>query len=135
MFRRRALVLVGLLAPGTVLFGLRPAEAADRFAVVGIENTTRATIHLQHRWGDGQWSEDVLAPGARKWYWHEYARADENKSPPFNVRFDSDLSPGRFTEKYHLKKNSAPAHDWNYAHKYVFRYDGNSKFIELFEAA
>ncbi|MBY0458797.1 MAG: hypothetical protein K2V38_15780, partial [Gemmataceae bacterium] len=88
----------------------------------------------QHKWGDGQWHTDVLKPGERKWFWHTYAFANENKSPRFHVKFDSDLKPGSvFTIDYDLKKNAAPAHDWKDAHKYVFEYDGNRQFIDLFE--
>ena len=106
--------------------------AANRFAVVGIENGTHVTIRLQHKWGDGTWMTDVLRPGGRKWFWHEYSRANENRSPKFHVRFDSDLNPGDvFHINYALEKRAAPAHDWEDANKYVFRYDGNRKYIDL----
>jgi hypothetical protein len=133
MLRTMTLALAVPLALATI-WDSPKAEAADRFGVVGIENTTRVTIRLQHRWGNGQWSTDVLGPGGRKWYWSEYRVANEDKSPPFHVRFDSDLSPGQFYEKYDLKKNRAPDHDWNYAHKYAFKYNGNRSFIELYES-
>jgi hypothetical protein len=108
--------------------------AASRFAVVGVENGTQVTIRLQHKWGDGAWRTDVLRPGARKWFWHEYDRANENRSPAFRVRFDSDLNPGEmFQINYALKKNAAPAHEWENAHKYVFRYDGNRNYIDLYD--
>jgi hypothetical protein len=133
MYRRTMLALAVPLALATTL-GVSPkAEAADRFGVVGIENATHVTIRLQHRWGDGPWSTDVMSPGARKWYWSEYHVANQDRSPPFHVRFDSDLSPGTFYEKYDLRKNRAPDHDWNYAHKYTFKYNGNRSFIELYE--
>jgi len=38
-----------------------------------------------------------------------------------------------FNIDYDLKKNAAPAHEWEDAHKYVFTYDGNRKFIDLRE--
>jgi hypothetical protein len=109
--------------------------AANRFAVVGVENGTHVTIRLQHKWGDGNWRTDVLRPGGRKWFWHEYSRANENHSPAFRVRFDSDLNPGEvFHINYALKKNAAPAHEWENANKYIFRYDGNRNYIDLFDA-
>jgi hypothetical protein len=133
MIRKMSLTAVIPLAFCANFFGSPNVEAADRFGVVGIENATNVTVRLQHRWGDGQWATDVLSPGGRKWYWWEYRQANEDKSPPFNVRFDSDLSPGRFYEKYDLGKYRAPDHDWNSAHKYVFKYNGNHSFIELFD--
>jgi hypothetical protein len=134
MFRTTLLALAAPLAIAATVFSPSKAEAANRFAVVGIENTTQNTINLQHKWGDGEWKKDVLKPGERKWFWHTYAFAGENKSPRFHVRFDSDLQPGKlFTINYDLKKNAAPAHDWEDAHKYVFKYDGNRTFIDLYE--
>ena len=75
-----------------------------------------------------------LKPGEKKWFWWTYDFANEDKSPPFHVRFDSDLKPGEVFEiGYHLKKNAAPAPDWKYAHKYIFKYDGDRKYIDLYE--
>ena len=132
MFRPAPTFFLQLAVVAATFVPLR-SEAADRFGVVGVDNSTRVTIRLQHRWGDGQWASETLPPGTHKWYWWEYTTANEDKSPPFHVRFDSDLSPGRFVEKYDLKKNRAPAHEWHFAHKYTFKYDGNEKFVELFE--
>lgn len=128
--RRMSIALVTLLVVATGV----TVVAANRFAVVGIENGTHVTIRLQHKWGDGAWRSDVVRPGGRKWFWHEYDRANENRSPRFHVRFDSDLNPGEvFTINYDLKKNAAPAHEWENAHKYVFRYDGHRKYIDLLD--
>ena len=108
--------------------------AANRFAVVGVENGTHVTIRMEHKWGDGSWKLDVLPPGGRKWLWHTYDNPNENRSPRFHLRFDSDLQPGkRFDINYDLKKRAAPAHDWEDAHKYVFRFDGNRNYIDLYE--
>jgi hypothetical protein len=58
--------------------------------------------------------------------------ARTNRSPTFRVQFDSDLSPGKiFYIPYELKKNAAPAHEWENARRYTFRYDGSTKFIDL----
>jgi hypothetical protein len=109
--------------------------AANRFAVVGVENATHVTIRMEHKWGGGgSWNRDVLQPGGKKWFWHTYDHANENRSPKFHVRFDSDLNPGKlFNINYDLKKNAAAAHEWDNARKYVFRYDGNRKYIDLYE--
>ena len=133
MVRSTLLALAAPLALTATMFSPAKAEAANRFAVVGIENTTQNTINLQHKWGDGEWKTDVLKPGDRKWFWWTYSKQNENKSPKFHVRFDSDLQPGKvFTINYGLKKYSAPAHDWEDANKYVFKFDGNNKFIDLY---
>jgi hypothetical protein len=108
--------------------------AANRFAVVGVENGTHVTIRMHHKWGNGPWSVDVLQPGGRKWFWQTYDFANENRSSPFHVQFDSDLQPGKmFSINYDLKKNAAPAHEWENARKYVFRFDGNRNFIDLYQ--
>ena len=102
--------------------------------MVGIENPTKVTIRLQHKWGDGQWTTDTLKPGEKKWFWWTYNRPNEDKSPRFYVRFDSDLHPGKVFEiDYDLKKNAAPAPDWEYAHKYFFKFDGDGNYIDLYE--
>ena len=127
-------IFMSLVATLVVASGLAVVMAANRFAVVGVENGTHVAIRMQHKWGDGQWATDVLQPGGRKWFWHTYEHANDNRSPRFHVQFDSDLSPGRvFNIPYELKKNAAPAHEWENAHRYVFRYDGNTKFIDLHE--
>jgi hypothetical protein len=109
------------------------ADAANRFAVVGVENSTHVTIRVYHKWGDGEWKQDVIPAGGKKWYWWTYANANDNHSPKFHVRFDSDLNPGKiFTINYDLTKNAAPAHDWEDAQKYVFKYDGNRNYIDLY---
>ena len=121
------------LIVGLVLWIPREAAAADRFAVIGIENATHVTVRYQHRWGEGGWGEDVLAPGQKKWYWHEFKFANEDKNPPFHMKFDSDLSPGQFWEKYHLIAYRAPDHSWDFSHKYIFKYDRSKNFIDLFD--
>lgn len=124
------IAMVVLVAIG---FTSNTSEAANRFAVVGVENATHVTIRLHYRWGDGEWKTDVIRPSSKKWFWWTYSQANDNRSPPFRVKFDSDLQPGQiFTINYQLKKNAAPAHEWENAHQYVFRYDGNRNYIDLY---
>ena len=123
--------MVILLVLAAIDFGAIRVYAANRFAVVGLENATHVTIRLYHKWGDGEWTQDVIPAGGRKWYWWTYANA--NHSPRFQVRFDSDLAPGKmFNINYDLRKRAAPAHDWEDAYKYIFRYDGNRSYIDLY---
>jgi hypothetical protein len=133
MTRTKALLAAPMALAVILSFGPK-AEAADRFGVVGIENRTNVTVRLDHQWeGHGGWATDVLAPGMRKTFWWEYSQQNQDRSPKFHVRFDSDLSPGNFIEKYDLNKFRAPVNDWEHAHKHVFRYDGNRRFIELYD--
>jgi hypothetical protein len=134
MLRTIILVLVATVALAATPFGLEKADAANRYAVVGVENSTHVTVRMHHRWGDGQWKTDVLTPGGRKWFWWTYDHANENSSPRFHVRFDSDLHPGKiFTINYDLRKNAAPAPSWESAHKYMFRFDGSRNYIDLYD--
>ena len=130
---RKLLASALLLMLGLTFWAPGDAVAADRFAVIGIENSTHVNVRYQHRWGEGNWGNDALAPGERKWYWHEFKFANEDKNPPFHMRFDSDLSPGTFVEKYHLIGYSAPDHNWDMAHKYIFKYDRSKNFVDLFD--
>jgi hypothetical protein len=132
-FRANAAALAGPLAVTSILFVAPPAEAADRFAVIGVENSTNVTVRMDHRWGEGQWATDVLSPGTRRWFSWEFSVQNQDQNPPFHVRFDSDLSPGKFEERYHLMAFRAPVNDWPHAHKYIFRFDGNQRFIELYD--
>src|SRR5687767_829363 len=84
--------LVGLMATGLVT---NTVQAANRFAVVGVENGTHVTIRMYHKWGNGEWKTDVIRPGGRKWFWQTYDHANENRSSKFHVKFDSDLQPGK----------------------------------------
>jgi hypothetical protein len=122
-----------LLMLGLVLWAPGDAAATERFAVIGIENSTHVTVRYQHRWGDKAWSNDVLSPGQKKVHAHEFSSPNEDRNPPFHVRFDSDLSPGQFVEKYHLRAFAAPDHSWDFAHKYIFQYDRSKNFIDLFD--
>jgi hypothetical protein len=133
MTRTMILTLATASALAAALCNTPRAEAADRFGVIGIENATHVTIRLNHRWGNAQWASDVLPPRERKWYWWTFSHANEDKTPGFHVQFDSDLSPGTFVERYDLQPYQAPEHEWQNAHKYIFRYDGGQKFIELYD--
>ena len=132
MKSRMIAALAALVVLATVFCTPPKAYATNRFAVVGIENATHVTIHIQYKWGGKPWKKDVIAPGHRKYYWWTYSRPNENKSPRFRVWFDSDLSGRRFIETYNLKKRAAPDHTWNFAEKYIFRYDRSKNFIELY---
>ena len=93
MIRPIALALVAPLALAATMFSPSKAEASNRYAVTGIENSTQYTVRMYHKWGNGEWKLDVLKPGEKKWFWHTYAHVNENKSPKFHMKFDSDFKP------------------------------------------
>jgi hypothetical protein len=122
-----------LLSLSALSWSATQSHAADRFGVVGVENTTHVTVRFQHKWGDSAWNEDVLPPGQKKWFAWEFSRAGQDVTPTFHVKFDSDLSPGKFFEGYHLVAYQAPDRGWDFAHKYSFQYDRTRNFIDLFD--
>jgi len=136
MIRSSLLALAAPIALAATMFSPAKAEAANRFAVTGIENKSTHTVKYQIKWGDGAWHTITLKPGERWLHWHTYSKPNENHSPKLTIRFDSEFDPKQkpFFIEYALKRNAAPAHDWEDAHKYVFRNDGNQFFIDLKEA-
>ena len=131
---RVGFLIACLLAVG-LLFILSPqALAANRYGVICLTNETEATIHYIYKLGsNGTWQEGQLGPSARRWFSHQYDRADEDRSPPFYLKFDSDLRGGRrFDIGYHLKRYAAAGQGCEYGKQYAFRYDrGDRRYIDL----
>ena len=135
MIRSSLLALAAPLAVAATMMNPAPAEAADRFAVLGIENKSTHTITYSYKWGNEAWKSITLKPGARQLHWWTYAKVNDDHSPNFTIRFDSEFDPNQkpiFIE-YALKRYAAPAHDWEDAKKYVFRNDGNNLYVDLKE--
>jgi hypothetical protein len=109
------------------------ASAANRYGVIGLSNETQVTINYQFQVGDGPWQSKSIAPGGKYWFSHEYERANENRSPAFRIRFDSDIRRGRdFTIKYKLERRAAIGQGYQYGKKYAFRYDGGDRrYVDL----
>jgi hypothetical protein len=135
MVRSTLLALAAPLALTAAMFSPGTAEAANRFAVTGIENNSTHTITYSYHWGDGAWKTVTLKPGTRELHWWTYSKANENHSPELHVKFDSEFDPQQkpFFITYKLKRSAAPAHDWEDAHKYTFKNDGNKFFVDLYE--
>jgi hypothetical protein len=71
-------------------------------------------------------------PAEKRWFSHEYKFANENHSPTFRIRSDSDLSGQRFNITYKLERRAAVGQGYGYGKKYAFRYDGGDRrFIDL----
>jgi hypothetical protein len=126
---RTSLLAIGLL------FILSPqALAANRYGVVCLMNETGVTINYIYKVGNnGTWQEQQLEPNGRRWFWHQYDRANEDRSPPFYIKFDSDLRAGRrFAIEYHLTRYAAIGQGCECGKRYAFRYDrGDRRYIDL----
>ena len=120
----------------TVGAAIAPAAvvAADRFAVISIENETNANINVVYRWGNAATKTHHFAPGARHWFSYKYPHPDENKSPDFFIKFDADTTGQAYQEEKKLHGFRAPDQSYELGHKYVFKYNGPSKrFIEIYD--
>jgi hypothetical protein len=116
------------LAPGV-------AHAVTRYAVVSIANETQTNVLLGYRWGDSEtWHQINLGPGAKHWWSHTFAKPNENKAPPFYIRFDSDTSAKRYIEPWKLTGRAAAEQLFELGNKYALRYDGPTRrYIEIFD--
>jgi len=124
-----------ILSLGLVAMATSAATAADRYAVIAVENTlSDATIGMSFVWGDGTWQKRSLRPREKHQFCHQFAVPNENKNPPFHIKFDSSIAPGVYVESYHLKARAAPACEFDRGHQYRFRYEVKGKFVELYDA-
>jgi hypothetical protein len=129
--RRQALVAATVLAvvPSA-------ASAATRFSVISVANETQANLVISWRWGNDDWKQTRLGPGARHWFSYKYAQANQNHSPDFHLKFDADTSSAKYTEPKKLRGYAAAEENYDLGRKYAFRYDGPSKrYIELYAIA
>ena len=62
------------------------------------------------------------------------SKPNENKAPPFYIRFDSDTSAKRYIEPWKLTGRAAVEQLFELGNKYALRYDGPSRrYIEIFD--
>jgi len=109
-----------------VLVGGRSAQAQAvgglRYGIVTIHNKTDITINYAYRIGDGAWHQASIGPGHYRYFYHQYAFANEKRSPRFHIRFDSDLGPGVAMKDYVLKRNPAAWPNPDFGRHYNFKY-------------
>ena len=74
----------------------------NRYGIVTVHNKTQWTIKYSYRIGNGAWHQASVEPGRLRYYWHEYDFANENRSPSFHIRFDSDMGPGAAWRQFRL---------------------------------
>lgn len=128
--RRQAVVAAAALAVVPTA-----ASATNRFSVISISNETQVNIGLSWRWSGPDWKQMKLAAGASHWWSHKYDRPNENRSPDFVLKFDSDGRSGsEYPDTRVLRGNAAPEQNFDLGHKYAFRYDGPSKrYVKLID--
>jgi hypothetical protein len=85
------------------------AKAVDRFAVTCIRNGTDEPINYLHRWGDGEWKNVRLMPGAQ--HWHARESRWPHELPQLQMRFDADLSSATSWIVYDLESYASPQKD------------------------
>jgi hypothetical protein len=123
-------------APLAVEFSASQAVQAqvvggNRYGIVTIHNKTQWTIKYSYRIGNGAWHQSSVEPGHHQCYWHEYAFANENRSPSFHIRFDSDKGPGAAWRQFHLKRNHAAWVNPEFGRHYDFKVEAGNQ-INLF---
>ena len=113
--------------------GIPAAQAADRYGVACIFNRTSVPINFQAKVGDNQWQQFTLTPNSNRWFSHRYSRANENRSPPLEVKFDSDLRRNSlFNLTYKLPRRAAEGDTCGEGKPYAFVYESaNRNFIDL----
>jgi hypothetical protein len=85
---------VGALGLAALLAAPLPGEAqSKRFALACVSTLTDHKINFEYRWGkDAEWTAASVGPGNWQLLMWRYNRANENRSPPLQVRYDDDMS-------------------------------------------
>jgi hypothetical protein len=121
------------LATMAAAFWFNAAQAADRYGVACVFNKTTVPINFQAKVGNGQWQQFTLMPNTNRWFSHKYNSANQDSSPPLEVKFDSDLRRNsRFNLTYKLPRRAAEGDTCSEGKPYAFLYEGNNRnFIDL----
>jgi hypothetical protein len=132
----KGLVLVSLLSLGA-LPGTAGAVRADNWhAVVTIRNPTANTLKYQFRWGTAvDWAKVPvvsIAPYSTMTHSYPYRFANQNSSPPPEIRFHSNPgAPPPFFKTYRLVAYAAPYAQAQYGKPYTFKYDWSGRYLDL----
>jgi hypothetical protein len=103
----------------------------NRYGIVTVHNDSQRTINYSYRIGNSAWRQSSVGPGRLRYYWHRYAFANENHSPSFHIRFDSDMGPGAAWRQYHLKRNPAAWVHSDFGKHYAFKSVSGNR-VDLF---
>ena len=96
-------------------------ETDNHYGILTIHNNSDDSINYSYKIGDGNWHQAVINPGERDYYWNKYDYPNENASPSFQIRFDSDLGPGTSWKVYTLRACSATSIDPDLGRDYDFK--------------
>jgi hypothetical protein len=122
-------VALGMFAS---ILGSTTAQAANRYGVVCLHNKTDTPINFTVKTGNGPWELYTLEPDTNLTFWNTYEYQNQNRSPIFEVRFDSDLSEGSYYLQYRLERRAAEGNSCSEGKQYAFKYEpGNQDFIDL----
>ena len=94
----------------------------NRYGIVTIHNTIGSIINYSYRIGNGDWHQASIKPGHYRYYYHTYDFANENRSPLFRIRFDSDMEAGVARRELTLRRNPAPWVNAEFGRHYDFKY-------------
>jgi hypothetical protein len=109
-----------------------PSTAASRYGVVCLHNHTDDPINFRVSIGDDSWTRETLAPDTTLTFSHRYKYPNEDRSPIFEVRFNSDLTGSRDYVHKELERRSAVGKSCSEGMNYAFEYERNNRnFIDL----
>ena len=128
---RKYLPCFAPLAILAIIFGDQPAQAQTRLGLTCVRNTTRSTINFEYQFGDKPWQATDVRPGYWRTleYWYDFP--GQNSGPPLRIRFDADMSSGRYYVMEPLKQyavRTAKCSDGG--RRYNFYQQGNRLYLE-----
>lgn len=131
--KRVALTMITVV--GSLLsMGAGESQAADRYALVKVVNTSNITLNFQYQFDNGEWRSASLKPG--HWYgiYAGFTAPGSYKHSLIRLRYDEDLRLGR--DHYRLLTpyvKYSPDIDYHRAQVYHFGYDGAlQQFVDMF---
>lgn len=106
---------------------------ALRYALTCIYSNV-GKINYQIKWGKDGTYQNMSVAGGTAWrsHYHQYANSSSHVSPDLYIRFDSDMTGGKYFQEYKLARYASEDTDCNTkGKKYRFVKDNSDRFIEL----
>jgi hypothetical protein len=130
---KRPVYLAALLALTAVLCCSPEASAATRYGTLSIKNLTHGTLNFSYKIGkNDHWHSSSIHPGQVRLWKHKYKYVNEDRSPQFYIRFDSDLTDDTFWIEYKLDRYAKPGDSVRESKQYAFEYEKlNRHYIDL----
>lgn len=132
----RNILFSAAMVASTLVFGDSDVNAADRFAMVKISNTSDIVLNFDYRFGNGPWQSVTLQPGQWQGLYAGFTYPNSYVHDTITIRFDEDLRPGRdFWREFLPYVTYTPDVDYSRAFQYYFTYDGYQReFVDMFAA-